>query len=319
MKALKTYSLAVTLALVAAICTTVSSQPAAALEVQPGSKIPLLLGPEGPPSYVPPVAPTVPQREAAAFVVTYTGFSTAAKAAFQRAVNIWAGQLTTSVPITVSATFQPLGTNVLGQAGPGNFVRDFPGAPRAGTWYPIALANKRHGSRLLSTPDVIAVFSSSFAAWHFGTGPAPAGKVDFTSVVLHELGHALGFSGVVSVSAGVATVKPVGSPSIYSRFTENNAGTALLSFPDNSAALLAQLQGGNLYFDSPGVRAANGNLRARLYAPNTFQPGSSYSHLNELTYPAGNRNSLMTPVIGPAETIRSPGPITLAIFRSEGW
>lgn len=319
MKALKACSLAVTLALVAAICTTVSSQPAAALEVQPGSKIPLLLGPEGPPSYVPPVTPTVPQREAAAFVVTYTGFSAAAKAAFQRAVNIWAGQLTTSVPITISATYQPLGPGILGQASPGNFIRDFSGAPRAGTWYAVALANKRHGSRLLSTPDIVASFSSSFTNWHFGTGPAPAGKLDFTSVVLHELGHGLGFSGLALVASGIATVKPVGFPSIYSRFTENNAGTAMLSFPDNSAALLAQLQSGNLYFDSPGVRAANGNLRARLYAPNPYQPGSSYSHLNEATYPAGNKNSLMTPFLGAAETIRSPGPITLAIFRGEGW
>lgn len=319
MNALKARSLAVTLALIAAICTTISIQPAAALEMQQGSKISLLAGPDGPSSYVRPVTPTVPQPEAATFVVTYTGFSAAAKAAFQRAVNIWAGQVTSSVPITVSATYQPLGTGVLGQAGAGNYIRDFPGAPKAGTWYAIAIANKRYGKRITTAPDIVAQFSSNFPNWHFGTGPAPAGKYDFTSVVLHELGHGLGFAGFGRVASGIGSVKAAGFPGAYDWFTENNAGTAMLSFPDSSAALAAQLQGGNLYFDSPAVRAANGNVRARLYAINPFRSGSSYSHLNEATYGRGNANSLMTPILGLGETIRSPGPITLAIFRSEGW
>ena len=81
----------------------------------------------------------------------------------------------------------------------------------------------------------------------------------------------------------------------------------MLSFADSSAALAAQLQSGNLFFDSPAVRAS------------PFQPGSSYSHLNEATYVRGSPNSLMTPQLGQGETIRSPGAITLAIFRSLGW
>lgn len=169
MKTLKAGSLAVTLALVAAICTTVSAQPADASEMQQGASIPLLAS-SGPASYVRPATPTVPQREAATFIVTYTGFSAAAKAAFQRAVNIWAGQVTSSVPITVSATYQPLGTGVLGQAGPSSLWRDFSGAPTAGTFYAVALANKRHGSRLSSSPDIVASFSSNFSNWHFGAG-----------------------------------------------------------------------------------------------------------------------------------------------------
>ena len=59
--------------------------------------------------------------------------------------------------------------------------------------------------------------------------------------------------------------------------------------------------------------------RYRIFSPNPFQPGSSYSHLNEATYPAGNPNSLMTPVINRAETIRNPGGITLTMFKNMGW
>lgn len=312
-------ALVVTLALATALCATVSAKPRAATERQQAPSVTLLAGPPGALTFIRPAAPTVPQPEAATFVVTYTGFSTAARTAFQRAVNIWATQVTSRVPITISAQFRPLGANVLGQAGPNFLWRNFPGAPVAATWYVDALANKRRGAQLNAAPDIVAQFNSAFANWHFGSGLAPAGKYDFTTVVLHEIGHGLGFIGLASVSSGLGSVRAFGSPAIYDRFTENNPGTAMLSFADSSAVLAAQLQSGNLFFDSPAVRAANGNVRAKLYAPSPFQPGSSYSHLNEATYLRGSPNSLMTPQLGQGETIRSPGAITLAIFRSLGW
>jgi hypothetical protein len=303
-----------------AISSIVVSEASAAPEKQAASPVTLLAGPAGPLTFIRPAAPTVPQPEAATFVVTYTGFSTAAKAAFQRAVNIWSTQVTSTVPITVSAQFVPLGAGVLGQAGPNFIWRNFPGAPVAATWFPDALANKRRGAQLDGSPDIVAQFSSNFPNWHFGTGPAPAGKYDFTSVVLHEIGHGLGFLGAGRlVSPTTASVRFLGDPYIYDRFTENASGKTMLSFPDNSATLATQLKSGNLFFDSAQVRAANGNLRAKLYAPAVFQSGSSYSHLDEATYARGNPNSLMTPQLGLGETIRNPGAITLAIFRTMGW
>ena len=89
-------------------------------------------------------------------------------------------------------------------------------------------------------------------------------------------------------------------------------------FPDNSATLARQLQGNRLFFDSAWVRAVNKNYRAKLYAPSQFDPGSSYSHLDETIYARGDQNSLMTPFLGRGETIRKPGPITLAIFETLG-
>ena len=94
-------------------------------------------------------------------------------------------------------------------------------------WYADALANKKAGRQLDSAPDVVANFSSSFTNWHFGTGPAPAGKYDFQSVVTHELGHGVGFLGLGSVSGGLGTVKHSGSPSAYDLFTELGTGAAL--------------------------------------------------------------------------------------------
>ena len=255
----------------------------------------------------------------AQFTVTYSGFSPAARTAFQRAVDLWAATVQSSVPITVKASFTPLGRGVLGSAGPSGVYKNFSGAPQRETWYVDAIANKRAGRQLDPSPDIVAEFNSSFSNWHFGSAAAPQGTYDFTSIVLHELGHGLGFLGAGYVAGGVGTVRESGSPISYDRFTENGAGKALPTFADRSAALKTQLTGGNLFFDSPAVRDANSARPARLYAPATWQDGSSYSHLAEGTYRAGNRNSLMTPFLSDGETIRSPGPITKAILTTIGW
>ena len=274
-------------------------------------------------TYVPAPAPRAgPAAAPAANIqVTYSGFTRPAKRAFQRAVNTWKPLLNSSVPIRVNASFQPLGAGVLGSAGPGNFWRDFDGAPTAGTWYADAIANKRAGEDLApGQPEIIARFNSNFSNWYYGgDGNPPNNRYDFQSVVLHELGHGLGFLGFGTVNGSAGTVRLQGFPSAYDRFTENQGGTRLLTFPDNSTQLGNQLTSNQIYFDSPKVRNAAGGNRARLYAPASWQQGSSYSHLNEGTYGPGNVNSLMTPAIADAEAIHNPGPIVRAIFASTGW
>lgn len=304
--------------------SALATLPAAAMERGPAASRTLRAGPPGRLSFVrpEPVPPgAAPKAAAATFRVTYRGFTAAARAAFQRAVDLWAQRIDSPVTITVSANFQPLGAGVLGSAGPGTVLRDFPGAPRPRTWYVEALANKLAGEQLdPSLPDIFADFNSSFSNWHYGSGPAPSGKFDFTTVVLHELGHGLGFLGAGEVSGSRGTVRLVGFPIIYDRYTETGDNRSLLDdFPDDSAALARQLRGNRLFFDSPRVRAVNRNYRARLYAPASFDPGSSYSHLDETQYGKGDPNSLMTPFLSPGETIRKPGPITLAIFDTFGW
>jgi hypothetical protein len=87
--------------------------------------------------------------------VNYTGFTSAAQTAFQFAVDIWESLIDSSVPISINASFANLGANILGQAGPETFIRDFSGAPQANTWYPIALANSLSGQDLDTTSSDI--------------------------------------------------------------------------------------------------------------------------------------------------------------------
>ena len=266
--------------------------------------------------------------QTATFQVTYIGFSPAAQAAFQSAVDIWGSLITSSVPIRITAEYKSLGAGVLGSAGAYSYWRDFGGAPLPGTFYPDALTDaRRNVDSAPGVPDIEANFNSDFNSWYFGTdGNTPSGTYDFVSTALHEIGHGLGFAGSMWVSGGVGEWglgAPGGPlfPLAYDRFAENTAGTSLLNtatFPNPSAALATALQS-PVFFDGPKANVPDGGTRSKLYAPGTWNGGSSFSHLDEDLYPPGTINSLMTPIGNPDEVNHTPGPITLCLFEDMGW
>ena len=256
----------------------------------------------------------------AKFQVTYSGFTAQAKKAFQAAVDVWSTTLTTSVPIRVDAHWTPLGDGVLGSAGPTNSLRDFTSAPKAQTFYAAALANKLAGQDLTPGDSHIdANFSSAFSNWYFGTDAAtPNDQYDLMSVILHELGHGLCFIGAMELTNGGRGTWG-DFPFIYDTFTENSSGKKLLTFPNNTVTLAGQLKSNHLFFRGPKTNAANGGQPASIYAPMTWEDGSSYSHLDESTFAAGNASSLMSPQLGMGEAIHNPGPVGLAILQDQGW
>jgi hypothetical protein len=254
--------------------------------------------------------------------VNYTGFTPAAQTAFQFAVDIWESLLDSSVPINVNASFANLGSGILGQAGPESFFRNFSAAPQTNTWYPVALANSLAGQDLdPAASDIGSQFNSNFN-WYYGLdNNVPTNQISFVSVVLHELGHGLGFLGLMNNQSGVGSWGfGTGSPGIYDRFTENGSGQSLLNtslFPNPSTALGSQLTSNNIFFDGSNANAANGGNRVKLYAPSTWSGGSSYSHLDEVFN--NTPNALMTYSIGFGESILNPGPVTLGLFKDMGW
>jgi len=272
------------------------------------------------------------QAEGANIVVNYlgSGWTNEARTAFEYAVDIWESLITSPLPIVVDAQFGPLNPGILGGAGPTTIYRDFPNAPQPNTWFPVATANKLANTDLNpSAADIQATFSSAYPNWYFGTGSTtPADKINFSTVVLHELGHGLGFFGSMRVDngsgnnectgiAGIGCYGYDGFPAIYDRYTENGAGTALLNFSNYSSALASQLTSNSVFFDGPGANFANGGGRVPLYAPSTWKQGSSYSHLAESFN--GTPGALMTYSISKGETIYNPGPVTLCMFDDMGW
>lgn len=261
------------------------------------------------------------------FIVNYNGFTPEAQAAFQFAVDIWAMSIESPQPIRVNATFEPLGTGVLGQAGATSVqTSNAPGAV-PNVFYPIALWEKLENmdSSGFGSVDISASFSSTFN-FYFGTdGNPPGGQFDFVSVVIHELGHGLGFGTSFRDTDGfIGSIREPNNmiPAIYDINIENGSGQSLLDtviFTDPSAELHTQLTGGNLFNNSPISTSQNGGVIPKIFAPNPFQGGSSYAHWDTATFPISNVNTLMTPSIGPGQAVHNPGPITLGLFEDMGW
>ena len=134
---------------------------------------------------------------------------------FNQAAAVWGGIIPSAVTIKVDANFDPMFCNatsaVLGSAGATGVIRDFTGAEFASTWYPVALAERQAGANLNGTASEIqAQFNVTVddntclgtANWYYGYDHNHGSNIDLLAVVLHELGHGLGFVSFVDLSSG---------------------------------------------------------------------------------------------------------------------
>jgi hypothetical protein len=224
--------------------------------------------------------------------------------AFQYAALIWGAWISSSIEIKVEANFDNLfcttTSAVLGAAGPTTVHRDFAGAPQPGTWYPQALANSRAGIDLLQfQSDIVAFFNSDLGApdclsssgWYYGLDVnPPVGKIDFVTVLVHELGHGLGFLSLVDSNTGA---KFFGFDDAYMRNLEDHVTGMVFPAMTNAERFAASTNTGNLHWVGANVVAASGRLSAgvdptghvQMFAPGNFQPGSSVSHFDTALLP----------------------------------
>lgn len=264
---------------------------------------------------------------------TTTAWPTEARAAFSYAASIWAAILNGEQTIEVDACYRTdLPAGVLGRTGAETAYANFTDAPRANTFYPVALANELAGSDLNGSgrSEIVASFSNAFD-WYYGLdGATPDTLSDFVTVVIHELGHGLGFTGSVRFDDGVAPAECGGTantacfgldanntPMIYDRFTEDLNGNGILSYTSGTTALGNAVTSDDVFFDGTAANFFNGGQRVELYAPAAWDVGSSYAHLAEAFN--NTEHALMTFSIGRGEAIHYPGRITLGLFQDMGW
>lgn len=277
---------------------------------------------------------TVKVQAASTWEVTYNGFTPEAQAAFQRAVEIWAQYIVSPTTIRVNANFEGLGPEgPLGSAGPDAFFKDpsQTDPPLADTYIPSPLVDALRGQDAEpGFPDIGATFNSEFQGWYFGLDGKPEFEQwDFLSVVLHELGHGLGFVASFSQEPPAGPINwglessSGPTPVVFDRFVVTGAtGTDLLDttvFPNGSPELSDASTGNDVFFDGLFANEAASNQRVPLYAPNPWEEASSISHLNEFTFPLSNSQGLMTPLIFNGEVQHEPGKIALAMMRDMGW
>ena len=248
-----------------------------------------------------------------------------AQAAIRFAADVWGSYLDSPVPVRVTVDWADrMDNRLLASAGPSTLFRDFIGG-EPGVWYPVALAEAVAGRDLNATDDAdINVTANSTANWYFGTdGQTPRNRIDLVSVMLHELGHGLGFlSSVDTINDDQLSVGFGGRFIVYDLSLETDDGVPLTDpglFTNPSSELLVAVSNNNLVFAGPEARQANGDADVPLFAPATFDVGSSVSHLSESRYPPGTENALMTPFLSAGEAVHDPGPVTLGLFADLGW
>ena len=186
---------------------------------------------------------------------------------YRHVADLWAAQLTSDITITVSAGWEALTCDatgaVLGSAGAWNVWDSFPGAPKANTWYPQALANKLSGRSLteyygqeddgsgygnvdiktqfninLGQPDCLAG-----TTFYLGLDGNAGNNVNFVATLLHELGHGLGFA--LLTTRNDTGQRFLGLPSIWEGFMlDNSTGKTWLQMTNAERAASAVNQGG---------------------------------------------------------------------------
>ena len=243
-----------------------------------------------------------------------------AKPAVEMAVDIWAQSIETVIPIQMEAIWDSLPPNVLAQSAPYEVMHDFAGAPLENRQYAVALANQLAGQDLNpAAPDMVVKFAED-TEWYLGLdGQVPEGVYDMVTVALHEMGHGLGYLGSANHNGNSGFLGFQGIPFIYDHFVEESDQTSVLDYVSGTQTLGNVLESDALFWGGDFGDAAQEVGRPRLYAPSNWSPGASFSHLRESSYPAGDDNSLMTPFLNTAESIHSPGNISLAMMQDMGW
>jgi len=143
-----------------------------------------------------------------------------ARIVIEFAASLWGNVLKSRVPIDIDASFTRLGCTqngaVAGNGATARFARFSPNRQPQGALadvlYHAALINALAGiDAFPGVPDVVAKFNSALGSpgcaegsrWYFGLdGNAPKGQTNFLNIVLHEMGHGLGFSGSGDLTTG---------------------------------------------------------------------------------------------------------------------
>lgn len=236
----------------------------------------------------------------------------AAKADFAFVGNYLSSTLRSSVPRDVTMTFTVSGTNDAALQFLGTGAATFSGA--ANTFLKASgQALAQTGRNPVPNGGAVGQATMNFAkSWGYGTEVSGT-QYDFRYVVLHELTHALGFTGFITSSGSSST----GIYADFDRFLYgwNGSYQRLVSnsfVPMNNAAAAVVNNVNPIAFFGPHVAALNGGLAQPMYTPSTFADGSSIYHVNvpsDLMYYQASRGLRST----------AYSPLDIAILKDLGY
>jgi hypothetical protein len=248
-------------------------------------------------------------------VVKYNNFPEWTKVQVQAAVDVWAANFESKVPIYIDATWgRSSSFSVLGSARPGSYFANFSGAPDSSLWYPSALANALAGKDLDGDNPEMIITVNSLANWYRGTGVGPSKtEYDLQSVILHEMAHGLGFLSTDSYD-NFFGYGSIDQPTPYDAYVQTGDGRRLSDLPSPSLELGEALTSKLVWSGQQGI-AANGGVKPLLYTPKKYEDGSSVSHLDEATFSSAGPDAVMSPNLDAGEIFHDPGPLLLAMMQ----
>ncbi len=245
------------------------------------------------------------------------------KLSFIKAAELIAAQIDTPQTLIIDADFTNLSCDAssatLGSAGATiNLGNVTPAAGTINTFYPVGLINAIGNNDYDAGSDITAQFNSNIGntgclqasnGWYYGFGTPATNYIGFTTVLLHEITHGLGFASLTNASSGA---KASGIDDIFSNFlyaAANSADWSVaggLSDAQRAASAISSTgllwNGSNVNTQAIGVLTAGfqdndasstftSGDRVQMYAPNPVENGSSVSHFNTAASP----NELMEP------------------------
>ena len=253
------------------------------------------------------------------FVVNYKNFPDWAKNEVQAAIDLWAVNFDSKVPVNVDATWARSSTSdILGSARPDRYYSKFSGAPDPSLWYASALANAVAGKDLdLDNPEIIIQINSE-ADWDLdGLGTPTRYEYDLKSVMFHEMAHGLGFLSTSSFIFDRTKGQNVGillQPTPFDAYLQTEDGNRLVDLPSPSFELGQALTSRLVWSGPEGIKANNG-VKPLMYTPTSYEGGSSVSHVDENTFTNSGTDAVMTPNLEAGEVFNEPGPILLAMMK----
>ncbi|MEA2570031.1 MAG: hypothetical protein QOI24_2032 [Acidobacteriota bacterium] len=194
---------------------------------------------------------------------------------FQHAADIWSQVLDSNVDILVQASMVNLPCDAtgatLGQARAFTVAANFPNAPKSDVNYPVALANKFAGTDLTpGQPHILAQFSTTVDSkdclndgttdtnWYYGFDAKHGKDEDLVAVVLHEIGHGLGFASGVNPDTG--RYASGNRPSAFDLNVLDNATGRRWTQMEVNQRLASMINTGHLVWDGQSTRTAAAKL-----------------------------------------------------------
>ena len=249
------------------------------------------------------------------FAITYNSFPYWARTEVQAALDTWSANFNSAADITVTATWgRSASRDVLGSARPGSYFAGFVGAPDSTLWYPSALANALAGKDLDRDNPEIIIQVNSAANWNERGDDNPrTNEYDLESVILHEVAHGLGFLST-DVYDNFFGYGSIDQPTPFDAYIHTPDGRRLSDMPTPSLELGKTLTA-PLYWIGENGKRVNGGAKIKMYTPAIYEPGSSVSHLDEVTYSKSGLDAVMTPNLDAGEVFHQPGPLLLAMME----